>query len=77
MADDLPHIIRERAYHLWLAAGGKDGEADGHWLAAERAVLAEFALKSAPPGPVADQRAEIIAPSPKGKPRVKARRAAR
>ena len=35
---DLEHIIRERAYHLWVEAGRKDGDADAHWLAAQREI---------------------------------------
>jgi hypothetical protein len=37
---DLEHTIRERAYHLWVADGCNDGNADHHWLAAQREVLA-------------------------------------
>ena len=36
---DLEQAIRERAYHLWAEAGRLDGEADAHWLAAQREVL--------------------------------------
>jgi hypothetical protein len=31
--------IRERAYEIWFASGCRDGEADQHWLAAEREIL--------------------------------------
>jgi hypothetical protein len=37
---DLEHAIRERAYHLWMADGCRDGNADAHWLNAQREVLA-------------------------------------
>ena len=37
---DLEQSIRERAYHLWIADGCRDGWADTHWLAAQREVLA-------------------------------------
>jgi Protein of unknown function (DUF2934) len=37
---DLEHTIRERAYHLWVADGCNDGNADSHWLLAQREVLA-------------------------------------
>jgi Protein of unknown function (DUF2934) len=37
---DLEQVIRERAYHLWIADGCNDGNADAHWLAAQREVLA-------------------------------------
>ncbi len=43
MPQDLEQRIRERAYHLWVADGCRDGEADSHWLTAERDVLAELA----------------------------------
>lgn len=37
---DLEQAIRERAYHLWMADGCLDGNADAHWLSAQREVLA-------------------------------------
>jgi hypothetical protein len=37
---ELEQVIRERAYHLWIADGCHDGNADAHWLAAQREVLA-------------------------------------
>lgn len=36
---DLEQAIRERAYHLWVAEGRRDGDADAHWLSAQREVL--------------------------------------
>jgi hypothetical protein len=36
---DLEQTIRQRAYHLWVEGGRKDGDADAHWLAAQREVL--------------------------------------
>ena len=36
---NLEQAIRERAYHLWVAAGQPDGNADHHWLTAQREVL--------------------------------------
>ena len=35
----LDQAIRERAYHLWLNDGQRDGQADAYWLAAQRYVL--------------------------------------
>ena len=29
---ELERSIRERAYHLWIADGCRDGRADTHWL---------------------------------------------
>jgi Protein of unknown function (DUF2934) len=37
---DLEQAIRERAYHLWVADGYREGNADAHWLAAQRELLA-------------------------------------
>jgi hypothetical protein len=31
--------IRERAYEIWFAAGCRDGEAEQHWLTAEREIM--------------------------------------
>lgn len=36
---DVEQTIRERAYHLWVAEGRR-GDEVGHWLAAQREVLA-------------------------------------
>jgi len=36
---DLEQSIRERAYHLWMESGCLDGNAEAHWLAAQREVL--------------------------------------
>jgi hypothetical protein len=37
---DLESAIRERAYHLWIADGRPDGNADTYWLSAQREILA-------------------------------------
>ena len=64
--DTLDHVIRERAYHLWLAEGCRHGAADAHWLTAEREILASTlavdiapakAAKRAPAKPRARKRA--------------------
>ena len=36
---DLEQAIRERAYHLWMEGGCQDGQADAHWLVAQREIL--------------------------------------
>lgn len=36
---DLDQAIRERAYHLWMENGREEGNADAHWLAAQREIL--------------------------------------
>lgn len=40
IADDKQAAIRERAYHLWEAAGRPEGQADAHWRQATEEVLA-------------------------------------
>jgi len=36
---DIEQKIRERAYHLWLESGSQNGNADAHWLSAQREIL--------------------------------------
>jgi hypothetical protein len=40
MDKSLENRIRERAYEMWTAQGCMHGQAEQHWLAAEREVLA-------------------------------------
>jgi hypothetical protein len=47
MDQSLESCIRERAYEIWTAHGCVHGQADQHWLAAEREILA--ASTPAPP----------------------------
>jgi hypothetical protein len=37
---DLEKAIRERAYHLWNESGRQEGNAEAHWLTAQRETLA-------------------------------------
>jgi hypothetical protein len=46
MEQSVQERIRERAYQLWDTSGRMNGEAEQHWLAAEREILAE---RLAPP----------------------------
>jgi len=56
---NLEHAIRERAYHLWLADGCRDGAADAYWLSAQRELLnASLSDSSAGTSP-ADSKAVI------------------
>jgi hypothetical protein len=41
MEISLQHRIRERAYEIWNAAGRVHGQAEQHWLAAEREILVQ------------------------------------
>ena len=36
---NLEEAIRERAYHLWIADGQPEGQADNYWLNAQREIL--------------------------------------
>jgi Protein of unknown function (DUF2934) len=40
MDQSLENRIRQRAYEIWTANGCAHGQADQHWLAAEREILA-------------------------------------
>jgi hypothetical protein len=76
MLQDLEQTIRERAYHLWVADGCRDGEPERHWLAAERDILATLAV-TAPAAPKGRSRRAAAAPNDSGaKPPAKARRRA-
>jgi hypothetical protein len=58
---NLEETIRERAYHLWIADGQPEGQADVYWLNAQREIqttslegssTAHMDLVSARPKPV-------------------------
>jgi hypothetical protein len=70
MPDGIEQKIRERAYHLWRENGGGEGDADRHWLAAEREVLAAFAVSASPttPRPRGGAAKDAPRPEPKAKP---------
>ena len=51
MEPDLSDRIRERAYEIWIASGYRDGEAEQHWLAAEREVLSAQLCTAVPSAP--------------------------
>src|SRR5882724_13441403 len=36
---NLEEVIREHAYHLWIADGQPEGQADVYWLSAQREIL--------------------------------------
>jgi len=60
---DLEQAIRERAYHLWIADGCRDGNADAHWLIAQREILvsslARFARVTFSERAVAKQKSKL------------------
>jgi len=41
----LHNRIRQRAHELWNAGGRLDGQAEQHWLAAERDVLEQMSAQ--------------------------------
>ncbi len=52
MDQNLEKLIRERAYEIWTSHGCVHGQADQHWLAAEREILtASTATLPGKPGP--------------------------
>lgn len=58
----LEQRIRERAYEIWTAAGRVDGQADAHWLAAERDIVA------ARPAPTPAKKAAATKPRSRATP---------
>jgi hypothetical protein len=56
MEQSLHQRIRERAYEKWNLAGRVDGQADQHWLAAERELLAEMTAQTSASKTVASRR---------------------
>ena len=66
---DLERAIRERAYHLWMAEGCPDGNAEAHWLVAQREILASSlaSLGSVLPAAAKPKRAAKKATSKKAR----------
>lgn len=60
------HEIRQRAYHIWVACGMNDGDAEQHWLDAEYAVRTEADAKLSAADAIA------VAASPTKRAKVKA-----
>jgi hypothetical protein len=52
----LENRIRERAYEMWTAHGCVHGQAEQHWLAAERELLATSMAILAKPDPKKNPR---------------------
>jgi len=50
---DLKEAIRERAYHLWIADGQPEGQADIYWLNAQREILTTSVESSGSNAPAA------------------------
>jgi len=56
MDQTLENRIRERAYEMWTAHGCVHGQAEQHWLAAERELLATSMAVLAKPDPKKNPR---------------------
>ena len=57
MDQSLENRIRERAFQIWRANGFVHGQADQHWLAAEREILAaSTAALARQPAPQKERR---------------------
>jgi Protein of unknown function (DUF2934) len=78
---NLEEAIRERAYHLWIAGGQPEGQADIYWLNAQREILTTSvespgtnAAAAAPPdtGPVATKAGKKVRVARSGKSRTRA-----
>jgi hypothetical protein len=62
---DLDQTIRERAYHLWIAAGSPEGHADAYWLDAQRELLAASLVVSGAASPAKATTRKKSADKPK------------
>jgi hypothetical protein len=63
--DNLDDAIRERAYHLWVADGRPEGNADNYWLTAQREILAQAAAVAVDSAVVAakpEKKAKVARP---------------
>jgi Protein of unknown function (DUF2934) len=57
MDHNLEKLIRERAYEIWTSHGCVHGQADQHWLAAEREIVtASTATRPGQPAPQKQRR---------------------
>ena len=61
MQNNIEERIRERAYAIWSDNGRIEGQADQHWLAAEREVLASVTA-TLPKAPAKKPRSRATAP---------------
>jgi hypothetical protein len=70
---DLEQSIRERAYEIWAQGGHRDGDAEAHWLAAQREILSASLSEI---GRVSVGEKSTKSPKPKAKASRKKQRAA-
>ena len=58
---NLEEAIRERAYHLWIADGRPEGQADIYWLIAQREILTTSVESSGRTAPAAHTDTGLVA----------------
>jgi hypothetical protein len=68
---NLDQAIRERAYHLWIAAGCPEGNSDVYWLDAQRELLTTSVAVSKPAGAAKARARKKSAAKPKAPARSK------
>jgi hypothetical protein len=61
MQNNIEERIRERAYAIWSNSGRTEGQADQHWLVAEREVLTTVTT-ALPTAPAKKPRSRATAP---------------
>jgi Protein of unknown function (DUF2934) len=66
----LDEAIRERAYHLWIADGQPEGQADIYWLNAQRELLTTSVQSSGNDAALAPTDAGQVATKPAKKSRL-------
>jgi Protein of unknown function (DUF2934) len=59
--------IRERAYLIWCASGCPEGEADAHWLVAEREILQAAKATTPPKRTIAKKANRLLGRRPAAK----------
>jgi hypothetical protein len=69
---NLEEAIRERAYHLWIADGQPEGQADIYWLYAQREILNAAAAAPTDTGLVATKSAKKAKVARSGKSKTRA-----
>ncbi len=68
MEAPLHYRIRQRAYEIWEAGGRLDGQAEQHWLLAERELL-----QQTHPGPSEGNRVSALSRQRSGRKKVPSR----
>jgi Protein of unknown function (DUF2934) len=73
MDQSLENRIRERAYEIWAANGCVESQANQHWLAAEREILAAATIPLARGAPQKKKKGRSPTPAKTSKALLKAK----